>query len=237
MSDAGLRRATEGDLPSILGLNRVGNGEDIEVEMDVAFRFGAMNPSDYAVAVAGRPGCGNRGPAGDPAEAGIGRPAGRPARVCRHRPRLPGPGFGGRAAANGSRVVRGAGRLGAGHHRHPVLLPPVRVLVRTCPRPRDRRCARAGHGNASGVGGPRRRSGRRRAHPGAADVGAVRGRLGATVRRQSVAGVSRDGGGAAVGRDVRWPASRPSPGSVSIPIVCRVVRCTSRPWRRRRLRR
>ncbi|MDQ1392493.1 MAG: hypothetical protein QOF30_1470 [Acidimicrobiaceae bacterium] len=52
MSDAALRRATEGDLPSILGLNRVGNGDDIEVEMDVAFRFGAMAPSDYAVAVA-----------------------------------------------------------------------------------------------------------------------------------------------------------------------------------------
>jgi predicted N-acetyltransferase YhbS len=50
VSEVQLRRASDLDLPSILGLNRVGNGDDIEVEMDIAFRFGAMAPSDYAVA-------------------------------------------------------------------------------------------------------------------------------------------------------------------------------------------
>ncbi|MDQ1356741.1 MAG: hypothetical protein QOG44_1114 [Acidimicrobiaceae bacterium] len=52
MSDVEVRRAGDADVASILDLNRVGNGDDIEAEMAIAFRWGAMAPSDYAVAVA-----------------------------------------------------------------------------------------------------------------------------------------------------------------------------------------
>ena len=45
------RRAGPDDVDAILTLNRVGNGEDIAVLMDVVFRHGGMAPEDYAVAV------------------------------------------------------------------------------------------------------------------------------------------------------------------------------------------
>jgi len=51
MMAALLRRATPDDVDAILELNRVGNGEDIAVEMAVVFDHGGMSPSDYAVAV------------------------------------------------------------------------------------------------------------------------------------------------------------------------------------------
>lgn len=48
---AELRRATPEDVGSILELNRVGNGDDIAVQMDIVFRLGGMIPPDFAVAV------------------------------------------------------------------------------------------------------------------------------------------------------------------------------------------
>ncbi|CAA9560380.1 MAG: hypothetical protein AVDCRST_MAG19-1748, partial [uncultured Thermomicrobiales bacterium] len=116
----------------------------------------------------------------DPADVGVrrGRVRGRPDRTGRHRPRFSAAGAG--PAADGGRapLERGARGLAAGHHRHPLVLPPVRLRDgagagrspprrrrgRAGPRRGPRRAVRA----AAGDRGGRAVHGRRgRARPGA----------------------------------------------------------------------